>query len=68
MEVLAVGVRVTHTRRLRNGKVFRSSRTYDSYSDYLFVKIILFPFKAIVWILKLPFTILGFILKAIFRR
>ena len=63
-----MGVRVVRTRRLRSGKVFRSSRTYDSYSDYLFVKLLIFPFKAVWWMIKLPFRILDFLLKAIFRR
>lgn len=63
-----MGIRVIHTRRLRNGRIFRSSQTYSSYSDYLFVKLLAFPFKAVWWIVCLPFRLLGFILRMIFRR
>nr|DAZ28181.1 MAG TPA: hypothetical protein [Caudoviricetes sp.] len=63
-----MGVRVIHTHRSRSGKIFRTSRTYDSYSDYLFVKLLIFPFRAVWWLVTLPFRILGFLLKTIFRR
>ena len=65
---MAVGLRVTRIRRLSNGKVLRHTTRYTGWLSYYFAKLIAFPFKALWWCVKLPFRIIGFLFKSIFRR